>query len=162
MNATQSATVSGFEGVFGKVLERIRSNANIDLACGESRTVGDTTIIPIGVVAYGFGGGMGTQPQANVETDSQSAQEGIGGGGGAWIQPIAIVTIMDGKTKVIPVLDLARMIPMMIAAVGKLALSGRSSGRSVFGPGRMTMLARRGRHVHRGKERDGETDEQEA
>jgi uncharacterized spore protein YtfJ len=162
MNATQSATVSGFEGVFGKVLERIRSNANIDLACGESRTVGDTTIIPIGVVAYGFGGGMGTQPQANVETDSQSAQEGIGGGGGAWIQPIAIVTITDGKTKVIPVLDLARMIPMMIAAVGKLALSGRSSGCSVFGPGRMTMLARRGRHVHRGKERDGETDEQEA
>jgi len=158
MIATRSETASGFEGLFSRVLERIRANVNVDLACGESRTVGDTTIIPIGVVSYGFGFGMGTQPNA----DSQAAQEGGGGGGGAWIQPIAIMTITNGKTKVIPVLDLARMIPAMIGAIGKLALSGRARGRSVFGPGSMTVLPGRGKRAHHGKDSDGETDEQEA
>jgi uncharacterized spore protein YtfJ len=162
MNATQSATVSGFEGVSGKVLERIRSNANIDLACGESRTVGDTTIIPIGVVAYGFGGGMGTQPSAQAEADSGAAQEGGGGGGGALIQPIAIVTVTNGQTKVTPVLDWARVLTGVVGVLGKLILSRGRQSRSVFGPGSMTVLPRRGKHVHRGKERDGETDEQEA
>jgi uncharacterized spore protein YtfJ len=162
MNATQSATVSGFEGLFGKVLERIRSNANIDLACGESRTVGDTTIIPIGVVAYGFGGGMGTQPSAQAEADSGAAQEGGGGGGGALIQPIAIVTVTNGQTKVTPVLDWARVLTGVVGVLGKLILSRGRQSRSVFGPGSMTVLPRRGKHVHRGKESDGAPDEQEA
>lgn len=69
-----------------------------------------------------------------------------------WIQPIAIVTITNGKTKVIPVLDLARMIPAMIGAVSKLALRGRARGRSVLGPGSMTVLPTR-------RERDLSRDE---
>jgi len=164
MTATWSETASGFEGLFSRVLERIRANVNIDVACGESRTVGDTTIIPIGVVTYGFGFGMGSQPSANAEADRRAAQEGGGGGGGAWIQPIAIVTVRNGRTKVIPVLDLARAIPAMIGAVGTLALvlNRGARGRPVFSPGGMTVLPGRGKRAHRGKESDGKTDEQEA
>jgi uncharacterized spore protein YtfJ len=159
MVGTLNENGTKFTGLFGTILERIRTNANIDLACGESRTVGDTTIIPIGVVSYGFGFGMGSQPSASA--DGQAAEEGGGGGGGAWIQPIAIVTITNGKTKVIPILDLARTIPALIGAVGKMALgmSRRAQGRSVFGPGTMTVAPKRGKHA--AHEADGVQESQE-
>ena len=162
MTATRSETASGFEGLFSRVMERIRANVNIDVACGESRTVGDTTIIPIGVVTYGFGFGMGSQPSANAAADRRAAQEGGGGGGGAWIQPIAIVTVTNGQTKVIPVLDWARVLTGMVGVIGKLILSRGARGHSVFGPGSMTVLPGRGKRAHCGKESDGKTDEQEA
>lgn len=161
MIATRNETETGFAGLLSNVLERIRANVNVDLACGESRTVGDTTIIPIGVVSFGFGLGMGTQP--NVNADGQAAQEGGGGGGGAWIQPIAIVTITNGRTKVIPILDLARVLPAMIGAVGKLALSlsQHAQGRSVFGPGSMTVFPKRRKRAMSRNEGVEETVEKE-
>ncbi|MHB8648152.1 MAG: GerW family sporulation protein [Thermomicrobiales bacterium] len=161
MIATRSEPASSFEGLFSRVLERIRANVNVDLTCGESRTVGDTTIIPIGVVTYGFGFGMGSRPSANAEADSRAAQEG-GGGGGAWIQPIAIVTVTNGQTKVIPVLDWARVLTGVVGVIGKLLLSRGVQGRSVIGPGSMTVLPRRGKRAHHRKDSDEETNEQEA
>lgn len=160
MVTTQSEMASGFEGLFGRVLERIRANVNVDLACGESRTVGDTTIIPIGVVAYGFGGGMGTQPSASTEADNRATQEG-GGGGGAWIQPIAIVTVTNGQTRVIPVLDWARVLTGVVGVIGKLILSRGVQGRTMFGPGNMTVFPGRGKHAHHRKDSDSEMNKQE-
>ncbi len=131
MVARQNGTA--FQGMFGSVLERIRNNVNMDLACGESRVVGETTIIPIGVVGYGFGVGSGSQPDPHAEGGAM--QEGGGGGGGAWIQPIAVVTITNGQVKVTPVLDWARVLVAAIGAIGKMLLSRNERGRSVFGPG---------------------------
>jgi hypothetical protein len=45
---TSAATV--LKGVFGRVMERMRTNANIGMACGAPRTIGETTIIPVGMV----------------------------------------------------------------------------------------------------------------
>lgn len=163
MTATRSEPASGIEGVFGRVLERIRTDVNIDLACGESRTVGDTTIIPIGIVSYGFGFGMGSQPGAHGEAAGRAMQEGGGGGGGAWIQPIAVVTIRNGRTTVVPVLDLARMMSALIGAVGKLAfaVSRRAQERSVFGPGSMPGLPKRRKRAVSRNDSGEETDEKE-
>ncbi len=51
MLTTRIETGKGFANLFGNVLERIRVNVNVELACGEFRTVGYTTIIPIEVAS---------------------------------------------------------------------------------------------------------------
>jgi uncharacterized spore protein YtfJ len=137
--ATGTSTATALEGLFGRAMERMRTNVNIGMACGEPRTVGETTIIPIGMVCYGFG--MGLNTTAGADTAGHTTPEGGGGGGGGFVRPIAIVTITNGKTKVVPVLDLARLIPAMIAAIGRLAFaaSKRAQSRSVFGPGTVTL-----------------------
>lgn len=133
--ATGTNTATALDRLFGKVMDRMRTNVNIGMACGEPCTFGDTTIIPIGMVCYGFG--MGLNTTAGADAAGRTTPEGGGGGGGGFVRPIAIVTITNGKTKVVPVLDLARLIPAMIAAVGRLAFaaSKRAQSRSVFGPG---------------------------
>lgn len=162
MIATRSEAEPAVEGMFGKVLERIRRNVNMELACGESRVVGEITIIPIGVVAYGFGFGMGSQPGGNGEAGAQAAAEGSGGGGGAVIQPIAIVTVTNGQAKVTPVLDWARVLTGVVGVIGKMILSrGGRGGRSVFGPGSLSVLAGRGKRATGGKGKPEEADEQE-
>lgn len=139
------------EGLFGRVMERMRTNVNIGMACGEPRTVGETTVIPVGMVGYGFG--MGLSTKAGTDAEGRTTPEGGGGGGGGWVQPVAIITITNGQTKITPVVDLARLIPAMIGAVGKLALaaSQRVRSRSVFGPGAVTLAhpkrRRRGDHA---------------
>jgi uncharacterized spore protein YtfJ len=158
--SSKNGTAKALEGLFGNVMERMRTHVNIGMACGEPLTVGETTIIPIGVVGYGFGMGMNTN--AGTDAEGRTTPEGGGGGGGGWIQPIAIVTITNGKTKVTPVLDLARLIPAMIGAVAKLALaaSERAQSKSVFGPGSMVMADRK-RRRHRGQSTPPEIDEKE-
>jgi uncharacterized spore protein YtfJ len=139
---TETSSAKALEGLLTKVMERMRTNVNIGMACGEPRTFGDTTIIPIGMVCYGFG--MGLNTTAGADAAGRTTPEGGGGGGGGFVRPIAIVTITNGKTKVVPVLDLARLIPAMIAAVGRLAFaaSKRAQSRSVFGPGMVMAGAR--------------------
>lgn len=143
--SVDNGTAKALERLFGTVMERMRTNVNIGMACGEPRTVGETTIIPLGIVGYGFG--MGVNTKAGADTEGRTTPEGGGGGGGGWVQPIAIVTITNGKTKVTPVFDMARVIAAMIGAIGKLALaaSKRSQGKSLFGPGSMMMAGPKGK-----------------
>lgn len=44
---TRSETTNQIEGLFGRVLDHVRENVNVNIACGEPRTIGDTTIIPL-------------------------------------------------------------------------------------------------------------------
>ena len=46
--------------MIASIAERLRSSARVEVAFGESRVVGDRTIIPVARVAYGFGGGAGS------------------------------------------------------------------------------------------------------
>jgi uncharacterized spore protein YtfJ len=158
--STTNGTAKALEGLFGKVMDRMRTNVNIGMACGEPRTVGETTIIPIGIVGYGFG--MGLNTKAGADADGHTTPEGGGGGGGGWVQPIAIVTITNGKTKVTPVFDMARVIAAMIGAVGRLALaaSKQAQSKSVFGPGAVTLAhAKRGRGCGQSTSQDSDDKE---
>ncbi len=55
MHVPRNETGKGFTGLFDNVLECIRVNMNVDPARSESPTIGSMTIIPIGIVSYGFG-----------------------------------------------------------------------------------------------------------
>jgi uncharacterized spore protein YtfJ len=155
-----TGTATALEGFFGRVMERMRKNVSIEMACGEPRVVGETTIIPIGIVSYGFGMGMSTK--AGTDSEGHATPEGGGGGGGGWVRPVAIVTITNGKVKVTPVLDLARLIPAMIGVVGRLAFaaSNQAQSKSVFGPGTVT-LAHAKRDRRGNQTAPSETDDKE-
>ncbi|MCE5198454.1 hypothetical protein LLG39_05710, partial [bacterium] len=67
------------------------------------------TIIPIATVCtgFGFGGGEGKQAREN-----EPAQEGTGGGGGGGMRtkPLAVLEVTDEETKLIPVIDVTRVV----------------------------------------------------
>ncbi len=72
-------------------LERLVSTKTV---VGEAMVVGDTTIVPVTKVSFGFGSGGG-------EGKKMGEEEGFGGGGGAGakIEPVAFIVISPEGTK---------------------------------------------------------------
>ncbi len=134
MTAHHSAAAA-LEGVFGRVMERMRTNVHIGLACGEPRTIGETTIIPIGMVGYGFG--FGLSPRAATDGAGCPLPGGYRGGGGGGARPIALVMITGGQARVVPLLDWTRVITVAISVAGKL-LVRRGVQSRLRGSGRVT------------------------
>ena len=103
------------ESLMERVLDRIKGTASVEVVYGEPRRVGSKTLIPVAVVGYGFGVGAGSGP---APTDPGSPiGGGGGGGGGVRVQPIAIVEVTDGATRVVPIIDWTAIIRTAIAVM---------------------------------------------
>lgn len=107
-----SATVP-FEPV-STLFER---NLSIRHVYGEPVHQGETTIIPVAKVAYGFGAGGGQRPagRAVAADDRQEGQSGSetrggGGGGGARLSPIGALEIGPWGTRFIRFDELPRLL----------------------------------------------------
>ena len=86
----------------GELLER---SLNIHHIYGEPVHHGDTTVIPVAQVAYGFGAGGGHGPRVHQEdgasgapsdkdsSDTRSEAQGAGGGGGVRMTPVGALQI---------------------------------------------------------------------
>ncbi len=80
---------------------------------------GDVTIIPILSATFGFGTGVGE----GTEKAGGPQGKGSGGGGGAKVDPVAMVVIQNGETKIYALgkkgcLDaLAEIVPSVLEAV---------------------------------------------
>lgn len=72
--------------------EQLSVSADVKRVYGEPVVVGDTTIIPVARVSYGFGGGFG---------HSEDHEEGSGGGGGVKSEPVGVVEIRPDSTRFI-------------------------------------------------------------
>ncbi|MDY0385820.1 MAG: spore germination protein GerW family protein [Methanolobus sp.] len=72
-------------------LERLVSTKTV---VGETMVVGDTTIIPVTKVSFGFGSG-------GAEGKKKGEEEGFGGGGGAGakIEPVAFIVVSPEGTR---------------------------------------------------------------
>lgn len=110
------------KGVVGELKELAQSETII----GDPVTVGDTTVIPIVKISFGFGAGGGQRDSGKAD------QYGGGGGGGARIEPAAFI-IMDkdgvklipaGKGKFDQIID---AIPNIAKKLSKLAEKFKSS-----------------------------------
>ena len=103
------------------VWDRLVVSAQVGLAYGEPRVVGDRTIIPIGAVGYGFGwgGGGGT---ALDKAGNPATGSGGGGGGAVGVQPFALLEISGDRVRLRPVLDWTRIIVALIVTVGPFVL----------------------------------------
>ena len=127
----QDADFSG-NAVVSSIAERLRTSARVEVVYGEERKIGDKTIIPIAVVAYGFGGGSGggAAPSENGSSGVASGGGG-GGGGGVRVQPVAVLEVTGDDSRVLPVIDWTRIITTAITMFGMWMLI-----RSLFRRGR--------------------------
>ena len=101
-----------FEPIAG-VFER---NLNIRHVYAEPVHHGDTTVIPVAKVAYGFGAGGGRRPARRTEQAPGSSArpngaeaQGGGGGGGARLTPIGALEIGPHGTRFIRYNEVPRL-----------------------------------------------------
>jgi len=98
-------------------VSQLVATASVEAAFGESRTVGDHTVIPVAEVMCGFGVGIG-RGGGKGPAESTSTGEGGAGGGGARSRPIAAVVMSPGGVVVEPIFDFTRISLAGIATVG--------------------------------------------
>ena len=126
------STMDDLSGVLDKssipnqIFDRIKQSARVELAYGESRQVGDKTIIPIALVSYVFGGGSGSGVGPSGHNGhSEGVGIGGGGGGGVRVQPVAVLEVTEDNTRVVPIIDWARLATTAIAAVAAIMIVRR-------------------------------------
>jgi uncharacterized spore protein YtfJ len=100
------------ENIVNQLLDRIKSGDSVDVVYGESRQMGNKTVIPIAVAMYGFGAGAGEGRSPGLGDNGSNAASGGGGGGGAMVrvQPVGVLEISEDQTRMIPVIDWSRVI----------------------------------------------------
>src|SRR3954447_4661110 len=107
---------------FASIGEAIERGISIRHVYGEAVHHGETTVIPVASVAYGFGGGGGRRPgrMAHLPTrpaaDAAADAEGAGGGGGVRMTPVGVLEIGPRGTRFIRFRPLAPMLG--IGAIG--------------------------------------------
>ncbi len=83
--------INRFEEAFKSIVEHVGTK----IIFGEPVTVEGKTILPVGRVRYGFGGGSGRK--------GNGEQHGSGGGGGLVAKPVGVVEITQSETRFIPI-----------------------------------------------------------
>ena len=101
---------------FGPIAELFERSLSIRHVYGEPVHSGDTTVIPIAKVAYGFGAGGGRGPSRRPkivsddsapDTEAKRDAQGAGGGGGVRMTPVGALEIGPHGTRFV------RFHPMM-------------------------------------------------
>lgn len=96
------------------IAERLTGAAQVNTVFGEPRVIGSKTIIPIAGAGIGFGAGAG-----KCKPEKEDACEGEGGGGGGGgAKPIAVLEVTEQETRVIPIIDMTKVILTSICVVG--------------------------------------------
>jgi uncharacterized spore protein YtfJ len=119
MEVMMASTPAPFEPI-AAIIER---SLNIKHVYGEPIQRGDTTVIPVAQVMYGFGagGGEGRRRRRNeTSSDDPGGPEGqgSGGGGGLRMTPAGALEVGPGGTRFVPFLQIQPLLGA--AAVGLL------------------------------------------
>ena len=113
---------------FAPIAELLERSLSIRHVYGEPVQRGDTTVIPVATVAYGFGAGGGRGPRrggAPVVDESTSQEtsltdaEGAGGGGGVRMTPVGALEIGPQGTRFV---HFHRLAPLLGVATFGLVL----------------------------------------
>lgn len=103
------------EGVVESLLNKMDTALSTKTVVGAPTEIGDTIIVPLVDVSFGFGVGTGT----NDEKKSTKAAGGIGGK----MSPSAVLVIKDGTTKMVNVKNqdtVTKVLDMVPELVDKL------------------------------------------
>lgn len=135
-NGQRATTTQQIQQAVERAGRQFMSGARVDVAFGESRTIGERTLIPVAQVRGGFGGGGGAGP-ASVsvpgETEaSRTDQAAFGGGsfGGLTVRPIAVIEVTAEGVIVRPIPDIQAIMTRAfgfatVALIAGLLLGGR-------------------------------------
>ena len=100
-----------------KLIDRVTLSANARMIYGEPVERDGATVIPVGKVRWGLGGGEGGDVEGNG---------GGGGGGGVGVSPVGYIEIKNGTTRFKPIFDPALIVQIISASafVSLVVLTG--------------------------------------
>ncbi|MBR1779699.1 MAG: GerW family sporulation protein [Clostridia bacterium] len=114
------------DNMLDKTMQKIKEMVDINTIIGDPIAVGDTTIIPISKVTYGFASG-GSEFSNKKESETKLPLFGGGSGAGVTISPVAFLTIADSKVSILRVepsnSSIDRVIDMLPGAIDKISSS---------------------------------------
>lgn len=87
-------------GLFETLAEKLGASAQAAHIFGEPVERDGVTVIPVARARWGLGGGGGRHGRRFGRNG-----EGIGGGGGAAVEPVGFIEIRDGETRYRPIAD---------------------------------------------------------
>ena len=94
------------EAFLNKIPDQTGQSASAKNVFGEPIHAGDTVIIPVAQIAYGFGGGFGKgkkeRKAAEKEENKDVNGEGGGGGGGVFARAKGVFVIRPDSAQYIP------------------------------------------------------------
>lgn len=101
--------------IMESTLERMREMVDVSTIIGEPMVTGDTTLIPVSKVSYGFtSGGTDLPSKQNKELF------GGAGGGGISITPVAFIVIQNGKCRMMQINNYTSSADRAIAMIPEL------------------------------------------
>jgi len=110
LREAQEAASGGAANIVELLAEKVGLQAGAHAIFGDPVEHDGVTVIPVGKVKWGFGGGSGRD---SVEDDIDGkVDEGSGGGGGAMASPLGFIEIRDGRAEFRKVGD-----PMSVVAI---------------------------------------------
>ena len=101
--------------IMESTLDRMREMVDVSTIIGEPMTTGDTTLIPVSKVSYGFTSG-------GTDLPSKQGNELFGGagGGGISITPVAFIVIQDGKVRMMQINNYTSSADRAVAMIPEL------------------------------------------
>lgn len=101
--------------IMGGTLDKLREMVDTSTIIGEPIVAGNTTLIPVSKVSYGFGSGGSDLP-----TKTNKELFGGGSGGGVTIQPVAFIVIENGKCRMMQINNYTSSADRAIAMIPEL------------------------------------------
>jgi len=115
---------SKMEGFVKIIFDELRQMATTETVVGNPIQIEGKTIVPVikFSVGFGVGGGEGTgeSPSGKESKTGKGSGYGQGGGGGIKVDPVAFVTIHEGKVTLLPITKTGANIERLVDAVPDL------------------------------------------
>ncbi len=102
--------------ILSTTMERLRSMIDANTIIGTPIQAGDTTLIPVSKLSFGFGCG-GSDFTAKGGKPTAPVLNGNGGGGGAKLDPVAFLVIRGDSVKLIPVTAPTNSVDRIVEAI---------------------------------------------
>jgi len=122
---------SKMEAFVKSMLDQLRAMATTETIVGQPVKIEDKTVVPVikFSVGFGAGGGEGTgeSPMSKESKTGKGSGYGQGGGGGIKIDPVAFVTVHEGKVMLLPVSKTGANVERIVDAIPDLVERIKSS-----------------------------------
>ena len=101
--------------IMENTLEKMRQMVDVSTIIGEPIKTGDTTLIPVSKVSYGF-----TSGGTDLPSKQNNELFGSGGGGGITISPVAFIVIQGEKVRMMQINNYTSSADRAIAMIPEL------------------------------------------
>jgi uncharacterized spore protein YtfJ len=114
LREAQEAAAGTASNIVEMLAEKVGLQAGAHAIFGDPVEHDGVTVIPVGKVRWGFGGGSGRD--AVEDGVDGTVDEGAGGGGGAMASPLGFIEIRDGRAEFRKVSDPVSAVPVILAS----------------------------------------------